>query len=281
VKNFVITLLIILVLCLGGYLVYDKIIHNNDDGDNTKEVLEDEKKYDLVEAKKLVDRYMSQDYMRYEILSDNYLSEEAKVKIAINNTKSTNTEYTCKEAFPEYYSEGEAFVNDDTSGSVGVCTDNYESSEIYDYKNVNSTYKKLFGNKKDLPKIMIDYDIFGVYAYSKTYDAFVELSCACGDFYSVGSSYYEVNSANIVDSTLEVVINYINFNLNQNSICLEQDDSVCINTGKEYLSDISNEDIKKLYSNAETQNKISKYKLIFRQSDTGYYLDSISKLIYE
>ena len=54
-KNVVITILVILVLGLGGYLVYDKVI----DKDVNEEVQEESKEFDLAEAKKqLKKRYL-------------------------------------------------------------------------------------------------------------------------------------------------------------------------------------------------------------------------------
>ena len=53
-KNVVITVLAILVVCLGGYLVYDKFIYNNEvdnNKDNNNENIETKEEFDLGLAK--------------------------------------------------------------------------------------------------------------------------------------------------------------------------------------------------------------------------------------
>lgn len=280
-KNLIITILSILVLGLGGYLVYDKAL----DKDVKEEVKEESSKqesknFDLAEAKKLVDKY-TLDFLFWENMFQGTMSEDDKIYLAIKYTESTNIDYTCSEAFPGSKFENGSYVFTQDN-SKGTCYDNNEYGEEYTYDSLNKVYKELFGNNKEIPKKMISGVVCSKYAYSEKYDAYINVSGGCGGAY-YQSSYYDVFSANETSDTLEIIINYVEFRFNEYDKKYYVSQNTNINVSVDDPHDVTDEQIKNLYDRAIKEldeDEIPKYKFTFKKSDTGYYLDSIIKEVY-
>lgn len=283
-KNIFITILAILVLGLGGYLVYDKVFDNG-----VKEEVKDEsskqesKEFDLAEAKKLVDKY-TLGFIYWPGIFEETLSEEEKINIAINYTNSTKVEYTCKEAFPNDKDDHGQFivqVDDFSATCYEMMEGDAYYNKVYSYESVNETYKELFGDKKDAPKRVVSAG-FNRYAYSEKYDAYFTLSCECGGA-PTQDSYYDVASAIETNDTLEVIVNYIKFVFTEWDKKYSVSQNYNINVSAENVHDVTDEQIKGLYDRAIKEldkDEIQKYKFTFKKNDTGYYLDSIIKLVY-
>lgn len=286
-NTWIIVVLVILVLGLGGYLVYDKVITK----DVKEEVKEDSSKqkskdFDLVEAKKIVDKYISNHWQR-ENMFEGSITEEDKIVLAINYTESTKINYNCEEAFPNInMPEGDDYFIIETDNFWGACVDNSAGDDhyydlVHTYDEVNKTYKELFGNGQELPKKMVSLYTYR-YAYSEKYNAYITLSCECGGAFPP-RSYYDVIKAVEKDNTLEVFINYVNFEYDEERknyhVRNRQDMGVTIET----IMDITDEQRKQLYDKVIKEldeDEIKTYKFTFKKSDTGYYLESIVNEVY-
>ena len=280
-KNVIITILAILVLCLGGYLVYDKVL----DKDVKEEVKEESgkqesKDFDLAEAKKLVDKY-TLNFLFWEKMFQGTMSEDAKMYLAMQYTNASEIDYTCKEAFPESKFENGSYVIEE-SDLKGTCYDDYESAKEYTYNNLNVVYKELFGNRKEMPKKMVSSFLCPSYAYSEKYGAYIDVTGGCGGAY-YQSSHYDVASAVETNETLEVVVNYIEFVFTEWDKKYSVSQNANINISVEYASHVTDEQRKTLYDRAVKEldeDEIPKYKFKFKKSDTGYYLENIVKEVY-
>ena len=280
-KNVVITVLAILVLGLGGYLVYDKVI----DKDVNEEVKEENgkqesKDFDLVEAKKLIDKYISQTWFREESL-EGALTESKKIVMAINSTKSKEIDYTYKEAFPDGKLENEQFLVEINNSISATCYESKDDKEIaYTYDDVNKTYKELFGEEQDLPKTKISEYTYR-YAYSEKYDAYLSLSCECGVAYPT-TTYYDIIQAIEVGDNLEVYLNYVKFEYDESSNNYYIRKRYDIGVTAEDIFDVTDEQRKQLYNRAikEDLYETQKYKFTFKKNDSGYYLESIVNEVY-
>ena len=150
-KNVIITVLAILVLSLGGYLVYDKVIVKNAEEPIKENNKVEENAYDLVKTKELVDKYMP-NFMFWEEMLENNLSDEDKIYLAIVNTTPSNMDYVCSEAFSNVQPNEYGNVIVETDNFYGVC---FNDKSIYTYDSINKTYKELYGNEKDVPKQLV------------------------------------------------------------------------------------------------------------------------------
>lgn len=272
-KNLFIIILTILVLSLGGYLVYDKVIVKNAEEPIKENNKVEENAYDLVKAKELVDKYTSS-LSFWENRFEKQMTESDKIYLAMVNATSSDINYVCSEAFPEEKIEyGTVII--ETEDFYGAC---FEGEDIYTYDSLNKTYKELFGNEKDIPKQLVSAGLFKA-AYSEKYDAYIELSCECGGA-PYPTSYYDVESAIEKEDTVEVIVNYVKFDYSFDSKIYSVANNSKINIIIEDAHNITNEQLKGLYNKALEQNSELKYKFIFKKSDTGYYLESITKQLF-
>lgn len=175
-KNVIITILLIIVLCLGGYLVYDKVIDKKDNNvkdnnkveENTTNETE-ERDYNLDDAKKLMETYVDDVTSIYIF---NGLDSKVKLKIAYKNL-------------------------------------NYSSyPEIIPYDEMNKVYKKLFGNIEASKQRFIPH-IFPCdsYNYDEVKNSYIyKNGSGCG---GVVSNYnYSIKSATVKNSNLDIVVYY-------------------------------------------------------------------------
>lgn len=263
-KNIMIIVLATLVLVLGGYLVYDKIIakdetkkSENNEKVEEKPELEDAVDYDLTMAKKLIDKY-TYDFYDWQRMFENGLDENHKILLAIRHTKSTKKAVDCKKAFPNGKLITKDAIELEMNGEfVGVCEQWMDTLDVYSYDELNKTYQSLFGPNEEMPKsALLSPHSF---AYSSAYDAYIELDCQCGGVY-FQESYYEVVSAKELDGTLIITVNYAKF--------------VFSDYEWENPTEI---DLNKKYNEAVKNGEYEEFVFTFKNSDNGYYLTSMSK----
>jgi len=275
-KNIIITILVILVLGLGGYLVYDKVI----DKDNSNEVTKNnqgenkEENFDLVEAKKLVDKYTLNNFFFYQSIFDNKLNNSKKMYIAIKNTNSSTVTINCKDYFPNA-----KYINGGYEINNSFCSDGM-TTKLYKYEDLNKTYKELFGASEELPKTYSN-EVFDRFSYSDKYDAYVKLSCNCGGAPAL-DSYYDVVSAKTLNDELYISVKYIKFSSYYNPTSsieiysyLGENEIYQIETTEHGLS---NDQLKAVYD--KEVNYLAEYIFKFKKNNDDYYLVSIEKDIY-
>ena len=261
-KNIFIIILSVIVLGLGGYLYYDKVIDKGVNEEVKEEVSKEEnKEFDLAEAKKIIDRYSVDNFFMIKILNDK-MTEDDKIILTIFNSETSNVNYSCGDAFSGKTEELER------------CSDPINIA--YDYEKLNKLYKELFGNKQDLPKKMVSSGVSS-YSYSEKYNSYMYLSSAGG--YGPIFTYYDVTGGIEKDGILEINVNYMTGELGEDDKRIYVENT---NINVPIIDDtnVTNEEIKNLYNKALSENEIPKYKFTFKKSDTGYYLDSIIKVIY-
>lgn len=286
-KNIVITILAILVLGLGGYLVYDKVIDKDVKEENNKEQSgkQEGQNYDLAEAKKLLDKYTLDYFMFTKSLFNDNMTESHKIVIAIHHTKNSDINYTCKDAFKDGKFDGDQFIieTDDFWGSCYDIEDSpHANKDIYSYENVNKTYKKLFGEKQDLPKQLVSFYTYR-YAYSEKYDAYIGLSCECGIGGGMIDFHYGIDKAIETNEALEIFVNYVEFEYDgiNKKVYVSKKYDINVDSPDEF--GVSEEEIEKLYNRAVKElnkDQIKKYKFTFKKNDNGYYLESIINEVY-
>lgn len=192
-KNIVIMILAILVLGLGGYLVYDKALTNDNNEIENTEVKEES--YDLAAAKELIDKY----YYSYATQSGTsfttgYTEDAKKYLAALNVSIKDVSTINC---LLTYNNEGYQYEINLENGGIGYC---YGDTNSISYSALSESYKKLFGNDKVLKKN--DF-IFGamIYDYNEKLDSFVKLSCECGG--GLGRiDLYSIKNAKKIDNKL-------------------------------------------------------------------------------
>ena len=214
-KNVVITILSILVLGLGCFIVYDKVINKGEKKEDNavEEKIGSEEDYDLVEAKKLIDKYVYADFDLFDDFSNRTV--ESKVVFAILNVRTGDINN-------EYIGNLESF---DCSNSAEIGTD-YECSvknsnntafkhtssvaETISYDTLNASYKELYGNDQDISKIQYISMGFGpAYQYVEEINSYVKVHCgACGGI-SVVEKLYGVKSAKLDGNKLVINVGMI------------------------------------------------------------------------
>lgn len=205
-KNIVIIILSILVLGLGGYLVYDKVIDKEETNANNKneEIVEqqDDKEIYATMARKYIDDVIDTGvYKVLDQLHENGLTQDIKTLIAISNV--SGYESFCQDLFEidvntsSYFSE---------NFGESACVSNQTLNSIF-YDEVNAVYKKTFGALENAPKRYIPNII--PYEYSNKMDRYVLLharSSVINYLY-----YYDVDNVEITDSKLEIKISYLTY----------------------------------------------------------------------
>ena len=291
-KNVVITILAVLVVGLGCFLVYDKAINNTEEKKenslekDTTSQKEEENKIELAYARELVYKYISAgglgDSRRSTLLNEG-LTEEAKLALAINYATPISINYTCEEAFPDATKANNQFIIK-RGNFYGVCSSDDATLYSYDqypYDSVNDSYKKLFGEELSAPKIdmgKIEYD-FGIYAYSSKYDAYIEVSCQCGGTWGGPTkSYFEVKNEKFDGDTLTVDMVYIFLSKPiDNNKSFDEIDYVGKINGQEVRFNTKESENEEVFLN-KYLDKLDTYRIEFVFKDKAYKLVNIKKV---
>ena len=246
-KNVIIVILVILVLGMGGYLVYDKVIDK--DVENKDKVIEQIEKYDLEEAKELVDKYY--DFGCGDNMFNIGLTEDYKMYIT----------YMDLNHFALQESDSKYLGAIDITGGDGTELETY----IY-YDNFVENYKKLFGEKSVIEKKEYLNSCPG-FSYLKSENVgeifIVRGACGCG---AGRYSYYEVLDATKNNKKLMITVG---------TITLEADENLIYTLdGKTYQESIPENVLSNYIKNS---NKVDKYELEFVKENGHYYLNKIEK----
>lgn len=173
---------------------------NSNVGSNSNSVQE----LDKEDAKKYVEPYV---YF-FDVLNEKGLTDKTKVDITFKskyeNMSGVKTAIECKDAFDDC----------DEYGLHSVDGFNFEKEKAtqYQYDNVNSFYKQIFGTKNNVPKLDSNPSIFAYLKYSNKLNAWVELEPAFGGSCIGGEDiYYVIDSAEVVDNKLVINLTYFEY----------------------------------------------------------------------
>lgn len=248
-----VVILLIIVVGLGGYITYDKLLSKDRIKDNIIEKPE-EKDYDLTKADKLVSIYAG--VLRYREVSQEYgkqdYEESYKVSLAYDYTANSKIISLNKQRCDELTNNNDNFCQ--------------EGRPLYivKYEDINNTYKYLFGNDSEIEKKGYVLKQRFALTYIEKEDLYVE-----AESWGAGSiNYYwgyKVNTAKVSDNELKVNVSYSKLN---GGGVYEVESPY---TGTIY----SCAEIQK-FVNAEYQ-QFDKYEFIFEYEDGHYIFKDIVK----
>lgn len=253
-KNVVITILAIMVVGLGGYLAYDKVMQNK--GDIKNNIQEEE--FDLDEARRLVDIYAG--ILKYREIDQTYnyennqYEESYKAMLAYDNVSSSKisyvNDYICKQ-----------LTNDDNFCEFGRPLNSVK------YEDINTSYRYLFGKQSSLEKKDYARNKLPGLLYIEKEDLYIEYTVwkTSGITYFWGS---KVESAKVSGNELKINVLYSSL------LPFRIDKTKSPYTETEY--GITAEEIQK-FVDAEYQY-FDKYEFTFVQDVGHYVLKDIIKL---
>lgn len=259
-----IIVLILLLLGLSGYMLYDKIIVNEEQPSNIGRNVNSNKNIKVPtnerqnsDSKELIDNILKDDiYNVIDKLLTNGLNEDVKMLIAISNTEPVTYTMKCSALFGlDENQEYRPKENDHW-----VCGG--ESGKIYLYDDVYNTYLKLFGNDNVLQKKGY-YDIWA-YEYSEIENAYVKLSPAFGPIIST-EYIYDIESENYKDENLEINVRYLPYKWGM-------DDKYYIESDSVILSNL--DEVKDYFNNNKSKMNIITFN--FKKKNNDYILISIN-----
>lgn len=209
-KNIVITILAVLVVGLGCFIIYDKVIDKNEKKDN--DVVEKEEKnveedYDLVKAKELIDKFYDDAFYNF---FDGKYNEKQKSHFAAKNLGQLG--YIDVE---ELGAECSDSISSQTSGSyyckLRVGDNYYYSTQLTfeaPYDLINESYKKLYGNDNNISKETIPMGIAD-YVYIDKTNSFVQLNEYGIGLINPATDIYGVKSAKVTEKNLVITVGYV------------------------------------------------------------------------
>ena len=271
-----VTVLVMLVLVLAGFIVYDKVINktnepnteennkeNNDSNDNITYT-----DYDLDDAKKLVDKYYynwgdfgsttfekmddnDKMYLAYVQLNKNEFTFANCKNLYGNNSNATRTDY----------GEYNIFI----LNNEHVCND---ESKFISYEKINNVYKTLFGSSNNMPRK----------AFGLGFDAidYVDNGFVILDFYGGGDwptpyIMYDVLSAKLSsENKLTINVGYVKFNI---------DTEKSKPYSPSFDSTITYKDIENIESSfiKDYSDKVTKLEFVFEKENANFVLKSFDK----
>lgn len=268
-KNVIITILAILVLGLGGYLVYDKVVNKETPSINKNEEKQEEVKeesYDLVEAKKLVDKYYLNHFFGGN--SFNGYTDEVKIWLAYNSLSETQqSTVNCAELY-----EGKENVTKDPQGYIleNKRTCDGEAKTVT-YDNMSKAYKSFFGNNVELKK-----EDISQFDYNEEKDIFILLGCRCGGA-DTSIYIYDVKTAKQIGNNLIVEVGYSviidNYYNGESHYYSNVDSSVIYTLDEVNQEEFEDNFIKKYLDVMDT------YKFTFVKENDHYILDTAVKVL--
>lgn len=206
----VIVFLILIVIGLGGYLVYDNFIKNDkednslvseDNDDSIVKINKGESNISFDEISNLILFYLISDYPDDNLLPSNFLSDFKKYSYdkLISTISSFSLEsISCSDAGIE----NEVYTSGIHEGEK-ICN---TSVEFYAYDYLNGLYHNLFGLNNDLPKTYISGTCGGL-KYIPLKNGYILDSTKCG--FTYGEKYsYKVLDYKIDEDLLKVNVSF-------------------------------------------------------------------------
>ena len=208
-KNVVITILSVLVLGFGCFIIYDKVINKEEkkensvvdnvkgsEGENNNSAIE-EKDFDLKKAEELLDKFGFKEDLGCgnNIYASSY-DEDFKQAIVLKRVSdSVKTKKNCSEIYSQEY-DSYAY-----KGENGACYKDKEANLI-PYDEANKIYRSMYG--EDMPKKGFSMS-YNFYDYNQSLNSFVELGCLGG----CGGSCAPFILVNKIESAKETADNVI------------------------------------------------------------------------
>lgn len=276
-KNAIITILTILVLGLGGFIIYDKVINKEGTtpNNNTEQGEEKVEDFDLGEAKKLVEKYI----VLFNVYGYSEYYSECKKYLAYKNLSIGDI----KSVYPETISDFKCSsdISSNTSG-LYYCknkksTDGYayagQETDSISYDALNASYKKLYGNDQNVSKESFDSTKeLCKFVYSSQINSFIEQCLedgGTGDSPLV-KSIYKVKTAKLEGKQLVLTVGYGGLYIAHDRysylLTLDNDKDVGVNSSNE-------EELLDKYL-----DQLSTYKLEFLYEDGVYKLRNMEKI---
>ena len=228
-KNIIITALILLVVVLGELIIWNKIVIPNEVSD-----------YDLVKAKKLVDKFYTDNYIVSGNIFKDGMTERYKISMAFNSAKDKIREFACEDLYKEKKKDDDGIV----LGNGTYC-DGTVNTILY--ADLEKSYKNLFGKKAVLGKKTV-----GIFNYVEEENVFAYLSCRCGGI-DLTTYIYDVKDAKLKGSDLTINVYYY-----------------------EYETEEENVDTKKFIE--ENRDKMSIYEMDFVKEGKEFKLLDVKKV---
>lgn len=230
-RNLIITVLFVLLVVLGEIFVWNKFVKVR------------ESEYDIEKAEKLVDSYYTDNYLLNGNLFTDGMSKRYMIGKAFDKAVDKAKEYDCNEIYKDLEKDDEGIV-------VGEGTFCDGTVKGISYKDLESSYKELFGKNAKLEKKTV-----GIFGYVKDQDIFTSLSCRCG---GVGFTkyVYGIKDATTKGNKLTVHVYYAEFEPEEGK------EEEKIDTNK-YIS--------------ENKDKMTVYTMNFVKENKTYKLVSVKK----
>ncbi len=209
----IITVLVMVVLGLIGFIVYDRVINKTDEpkteeNNNVEENNDVIVDYDLDKAKELVDKY----YYNWGGIDVTFNNMDENDKMIVAYRKLTKSDF--KNANCGFlYANSDKIINQDAGGyymnvmnNEHVCN---EYSETVEYETINSIYNELFVG--DMPKKAFGAG-FEAIDFIESENKFVTLDFYGGGDWPENIPMYDVLSAKLInDNELIVEVGYTLF----------------------------------------------------------------------
>jgi len=295
-----ITVLVMLVLGLIGFIVYDKVINktnepnndmsgmNNDINDPNNNSTNDNDSitytdYDLDDAAELIKKYYYDDSPNGVSTFDK-MSEIDKAYIAFAHLdKSVINTKSCKSLYEDSISDGTVETSGNgvyqIVGTVLVCD---QTTKVFSYDSLNNEFKKLFGSSNSVAKenFKISGWLFNLNEYSRadyvqSSNQFALLECrgTCGGSEFESKSIYDVLNAKLSsDGKLIVTVGYVVFHYEwgrtDNKPYVADFDS---SLAYDYSIDVEENFIK------NHADEVTKLEFIFEQENGNFVLTSFTK----
>jgi len=250
-KNIIITILTIIVLCLGGYLVFDKVIdkNNNDIEEESKEkdnigkedINKDDGDYNLTEAQELMNIYVDTKWGS-EIFDG--LNNDLKLKIAYRNLNYS----TYPETIP--------------------------------YEDLNKIYKELFGGAEATKNDFMPGEWCKTYKYNSQQNKYVyNESQGCG-----GARWYEdysIKSATVKDSKLDIIVYYYEIDPSMGNL-YRRNQEESLDVDKYKIADLTNSERTSDYKLTDAafekyKDKMDTFTFRFEKYNDSYILKDVFK----
>lgn len=275
VKNAIIIILAVLVLGLSGYLVYEKMLSNDNNVEEENKQESKEESYDLVKAMELID-----DYYYFGLNGSSFsagYTEDAKMYLAnVNVAQKDISKIYCNDVYNNKSNvnnmhQYQVHLDDNLTG---FCQVDF-STKIISYESFSNAYKELFGKDKQLPKKDFKFGAT-IYDYDGERNSFVELTCNCGGIAPFATEIYGVKSAKIInDNKLIVDVGRIEVSWNDNFEGTVVIDILGQNLNYN-LSEVNSPVFKRQFLN-QYLDKLDTYKFTFFEENGVYKLESMVK----
>ena len=262
-KNIVIIILSILVLGVGGYLAYDKVLEKEETNVNNKneeEVIEKEN-YAIMARNYIddvIDMWVSDPLYS---LSSNGLDERMKLLMAISNVKRSSA-VLCQNAF-DIESNQLGYFDEPVSCRID------DNLSLFDYDLVNKEYKNLFGTSENAQKVDASGNM--AYKYLNKLNGYVELSMS----FSRGTSlyYYEIEEVDVVDNKLKITISYLTYHYSDLNALESYLDSYSYIIGDTTYREKTKDEVIKAYN--ENKKELPNLTFNYEKEDGRYILKSV------